>query len=374
MPPKVQFRLGFSGRSTLPIEYAGPTDGATTAANIEEAFEAILDPGIAVSVTAVSGKEFVFRFTVAVIGTSIDHPALLIVDNQLDVGTPQISNVGDDSGYTSDGDNDLWHLSTGRGNQPGHTPQFSFYFGQNETDNGGGDYPNNSDGTLRSPEIDLTDPTITGPITLRLNHYLSTEAGFDEASISVVSEGQTTTLLTTSTSTAGFEEVSLNLSQFAGQVIQLEFNFTSDFIVTEEGWYVDDIRVEVERTSQTVSLVDAPLQRTAKDVDFGASQTPSVGPDQFGYRAYQVATDFEDITGNETVRRILQQFTDTGQAVQIGGATDDAINGMAVDSAGNVDCGRLFPGKRRFRSRCECRCKKQRRRKRRLRGQVRPER
>ncbi len=44
---------------------------------------------------------------------------------------------------------------------------------------GGGSYANNADGTLTSPEIDLTDPTITGPITLRLNHFLSTESGFD---------------------------------------------------------------------------------------------------------------------------------------------------------------------------------------------------
>ena len=338
------FRLGFSGRSTPPIEFAGPADPATTATNIEEAFESILDPGVGVAVTSVGGNEFELRFVVRGIGTPIDHPALVIVDNQLNAGNLTISNAGDASGYTSDGDNDLWHLSNGRGNNPGHTPEFSFYFGQGETEAGGGEYVNNADATLRSPEIDLTDPAITGPITLRLNHYLAIEESFDFAEIRVVSDGVTTVLLNTDVSTGGFQEVALDLTPFAGQRIQLEFNVQSDFSITEEGWYVDDIRVETERSSQTVTLVDVPQQRVINEVNFGSTQVANVGPDGSGYRAFQVGTTFEDISGNETAQRILQEFTENGSAVQIGGAGDDTVRGMTVDASGNVYLAGSFQG------------------------------
>ena len=97
-------------------------------------------------------------------------------------------------------------------------------------------------------------------------------------------------------------------------------------------------------TTQSVTLVDAPQQTSAKDVDFGSTKVPSLGPDQFGYQAYRVPTDFEDISGSETATRILQQFTSTGQAIQIGGSADDAVNGMATDSAGNIYLAGSFQG------------------------------
>ena len=180
------FRLTFDGRVTDPIEFAGPDDGATTAVNIQAALLDLLDPGVALSVVPVNGKEFNFSFTVNGLGTPIDHPALAVFDNSLDVGQIEFSNVGDTSGFTSDGTGNLWHLSSGRANNFGHTPEFSFYFGQNETATGGGAYVNNADATLSSPEIDLTDPTIPAR-SRRLNHFLSTEEFFDFAEIRVVS-------------------------------------------------------------------------------------------------------------------------------------------------------------------------------------------
>jgi hypothetical protein len=329
------FRLGFSGRTTLPIEFAGINQGATTAANIQSALEEILDPAVAVDVTPVSGTEFAFAFSVAGVGTALDHPALVVVDNQLNTGQLEITNAGDASGFTSSGTNNLWHLSSGRAQNPGHTPQFSFYFGQNETATGGGTYVNNADATLRSPEIDLTDPALGGPITLRLNHLLATEANFDFAQIRVVADGEETVLLNTSSSTSGWEELQLNLTQFAGKRIFLEFNFRSDVSVIQEGWYVDDIRIVVGRAARSVSLTSNPQQQVIKNVNFGSQRRAATESDLFGYRAFQVGTEFTDISVSEDAQRILQQFTDTGFASQLGGSGDDSLSDFTVDAAGN---------------------------------------
>src|SRR5262249_56702606 len=48
----------------------------------------------------------------------------------------------------------LWHLSTGRGAQSGHSPVTSFYFGQGEGPGGGGNYNDgNTAGTVPSGPI-----------------------------------------------------------------------------------------------------------------------------------------------------------------------------------------------------------------------------
>lgn len=287
-PTSGTFRLSFSGRSTLPITFAGPSGGTSTAANIRQALTNLIDPGIAVAVTPVSSTQFTIAFTVKGVGTTVDHPALSAFDNQLNVGQLSISNAADMSGFTSAGTNNQWHISSGRGNNAGHSPQHSFYFGQNETAAGGGTYANNANGTLSSPEIDLTDPALAGSVKLKLNHFLSTESGFDFAEIRAVSEGRTTVLLRTDVNTGGFVPIELDLTQFVGKRVSLEFNFQSDGNTVQEGWYVDDIRVLQERPSRTVFLGTGPQQQVIKDVDFGTSPVAVVGPDAYGYQAYDV--------------------------------------------------------------------------------------
>ena len=130
-----------------------------------------------------------------------------------------------------------------------------------------------------------------------MNHYLAAESGYDFASINVVnSEGVATNVFRTSTSTSGFEPLMVNLSQFIGQLIHVEFTFTSDFSVTDEGWYVDDLRVSVERGVHNVTLSEAPQGGIAKHIDFGGTRGSTNGPDAFGYEAFVDRAQFEDIT------------------------------------------------------------------------------
>ncbi len=285
-PSSGTFRLGFANRVTLPITLAAPANSALTAANIQQALANLVEPGISVTVNPVSSAEFTITFRVSGVGTQVDHPALTVVDNSLNTGLIQLFNAPDNSGFTSVGTNNQWHVSSGRGNAIGHTPQHSFYFGTGETATGGGTYANNANGTLRSPEIDLTDPAIAGPVTLKLNHNLAIATG-DVATIRAVVDGQSTVLLQTSAGTGGgFVPLQFNLSQFIGRRVSLEFNFQSNATGTQEGWYVDDVRVELPRPSQTVVLGSGAQQQVAKDVNFGSQSAELVGPDAFGYRAF----------------------------------------------------------------------------------------
>ena len=151
---------------------------------------------------------------------------------------------GDPQGFTTSGPADEWHLSTGRGNDPGHSADTSFYFGSGEDPFGNGTYGFNADGTLTSPPVDLT--TATNP-TLTFNHFLEVEAGEDFATVSIVTTSGTDQIAISGNqlpnSTVGFESESFDLTTYAGQVIQVEFRLISDESVLAEGWYVDDVVV-----------------------------------------------------------------------------------------------------------------------------------
>ena len=158
--------LSFGGRTTELIDYVG--QNAATAAHIETALEAIADPGIDVTVTSLAGSPIRFNiaFTLRGVGTPVDHPILRVAAAALDRGSLVVDTVGSSDGFTSSGPANEWHLSTGRGRSPGHTGQQSFYFGAGETENGGGSYQNNANGTLSMPTIDLRDQRITGQVFL----------------------------------------------------------------------------------------------------------------------------------------------------------------------------------------------------------------
>src|SRR5262249_54548924 len=151
----------------------------------------------------------------------------------------------------------LWHLSTGRGTQAGHSPVTSFYFGQGEGPNGGGNYNvGNTAGNITSAPITL--PTST-PLTVSFNYGLQTEGNgsFDVASVQVSTNGGATfTTVASSTSSAQlplsstWRAAAFDLSAFAGQTILLRFNFdTVDSTAnTSEGWYVDDVQLSTPGT------------------------------------------------------------------------------------------------------------------------------
>ena len=145
----------------------------------------------------------------------------------------------------------LWHPSQGRGSQPGHSPTWSFYYGQGEGPNGGGNYETGSQpngGYLVSPSITLPKDSID---TLGFNYVLQTENSsfFDRAQVQVNDGSGWTTVSSyngTAESSTWKAASPVDLSAYAGKSVQLRWYFdTLDPILNNfEGWYVDDVKVQ----------------------------------------------------------------------------------------------------------------------------------
>ena len=165
----------------------------------------------------------------------------------------------------------LWHLSTGRGSQSGHSPTHSLYYGTNETVSGGGNYDTGrNEGLALSPVLDLRGAA--APITLAFNYVIQSESGtsWDHATVEVLTNSSTNFVIVSGnnigpaqfgTASGGWASTTASLSAFAGMQIQLRLHFnTLDASANNfEGWYLDDLVVASGLSilpSVTASFVD----------------------------------------------------------------------------------------------------------------------
>ena len=162
----------------------------------------------------------------------------------------------------------LWHRTTGRGAQTGHSASNSIYYGRGEGAAGGGDYDvGDSQGTLTSPVIDLSGAV--PPVTLSFRYWLETEAApdYDAAVVEVSSNGgpfvvvagnQGSGVALSDPTTGSWASASVDLSAYAGTQIRARFHFNTgdDTRNNHEGWYVDDVVVSA------AGLVALPFART----------------------------------------------------------------------------------------------------------------
>ena len=107
-------------------------------------------------------------------------------------------------------------------------------------------YGLNADIFLRSPEIDLTAPGIAS-VRLSFQQFKDIESGFDFGSIRVLRASDNSPL---GDEVAGpidgitddWEEFSANLpAEALGEIIRIEFQFTSDELEVFPGWYIDNV-------------------------------------------------------------------------------------------------------------------------------------
>ena len=189
---------------------------------------------------------------------------------------------GFNEGYTSSGPLNQWHLTSSLGNAPGHSSGNSFYFGVSETATAPGVIGEDVEGTLYSPGIDLRN--VVGPINLSFNYWLDSNIAFglrtdfveigitDSNGVRTVIADNTQTQLGATLNDTGNRWVaySVDLSQYTGQVVQLDFYYRNDLsgiiqhptipgvlviLPDAQGWYLDDIQLTGQAPQASTSTV-----------------------------------------------------------------------------------------------------------------------
>ena len=115
------------------------------------------------------------------------------------------------------------------------------------TDSPGGAYPDES----------LTTATLNGTFLatgLSFWHRYSIEQGYDYGKVQISADGGPWTTVGAYTGTALiWEQINVDLSDFAGQDIAIRFSMETDYSVTDDGWYIDDV-VVTGNPSQNLAL------------------------------------------------------------------------------------------------------------------------
>ena len=103
-----------------------------------------------------------------------------------------------------------------------------------------GTYSDNADMTMKMPPIDLPE----GNAYLQFTHWYETENWFDNAFVKVSTDNEAwTTLATYMNASNGYVNEEIDLSQYAGKRIYIEFIFKSDISTNKQGWFIDDVRI-----------------------------------------------------------------------------------------------------------------------------------
>ena len=180
-----------------------------------------------ITVSPLADTTYTVTATTAACGSNSDS-ATVLVDDGTRAGLDD-NFEGDVSGWTATG---LWHRVTSSSctsPENGYTSAFNaFYYGQDSTctyDTGGA-----TSGSLISPPIF----NVTASSTLSFEYYRQVESfsgDFDRTTVDVVTGSSRTTVFSLNSSSASqatwVSSGPIDLSAFAGQVIQLELNFDS---------------------------------------------------------------------------------------------------------------------------------------------------
>ena len=152
-----------------------------------------------------------------------------------------------DLGWTSGtGGNQTTTWQRGQSGAPGppSANSGSNCFGTNLTDT----YQFQADAWLRSPPLDLSDPAVSAA-SLQFRHFHEIEEGFDAGTLRLLDATTNQPLgdpllPLVDGSSGGWQPVRIALPTDAiGRAVKLEFRLTSDGLINQAGWYIDDVVV-----------------------------------------------------------------------------------------------------------------------------------
>ena len=205
----------------------------------------------------------------------------------------------------------------------------------------GGNYGNNVTTSLTSIAFSLADATNS---VLQFDHRYSIEAGFDNAHVEVSTNGGSSWItLQTYTGTQGaWTSVAFDLGAYDGQLsVQVRFRLVTDFTVTRDGWYVDDVRVVADGgavlalsasldASGATALVTFALEN---DVEIAGVDYQVQWADAGGFLTYE-GTSLTGRTLGFTHSVEVDDAADllTGVLVEPGGGTIAAGSGAIVEN------------------------------------------
>ena len=135
-----------------------------------------------------------------------------------------------------------------------------------------GEYPNNAADTLAGPFVSLPSVDPGDELFLRLREWFEIENCCDDGIVAISVDGEMIPLGERNGSTdAEWRDYEANLTEFAGQDVQLKFLFFSDGSVTPDGWYIDNVRVVKEEPAPLPTSITSLDARSFPDVYMNVS-------------------------------------------------------------------------------------------------------
>ncbi|WP_121641429.1 S8 family peptidase [Virgibacillus sp. Bac330] len=151
------------------------------------------------------------------------------------------------AGWTVFGENNSWERGV-----PTSGPETAASGKNVYATNLAGAYESDSNTTLVMPPIDLPEE---GNAFLQFNQWYNLENNYDYGHVFISTDQEDWTQLEEiSNVSEGWENITVDLSDYLGQRVYIGFNLDTDGSVTRDGWYIDDVALTDTAGTKNASL------------------------------------------------------------------------------------------------------------------------